>query len=189
MKNYSRLLAVLVLATALVGCGRATQVNIPQPTAQQVPGAAPMMDKISMADRSTFGNATFEYMSDNLSNKYHTISIGDYLLGHLLAAMPQGATITSMQLQKFSGKCHAYGVFMAESICDVALAVMVEADGAKNIISVHIKESPGPWISSFGSNYAKMTTDGEGEKILTQIKLVLRSLAGEFVKQYEELSA
>ena len=166
----------LILVGGLVGCGRATQVNIPKPTAQQVPGAAPLVEKLSMADRSTFGNTTFEYMSDNLSNKYHKFPVGDFLLGHLLAAMPKDAAATSMQLQKFFGKCHADGIFMPESICDVSLVVTVEAGGSKNIIAVRVAESPGPWVSSFGSNYAKMTTEGEGQKILVQVRILLRAL-------------
>ncbi|MEQ9042575.1 MAG: hypothetical protein RLO23_02010 [Alphaproteobacteria bacterium] len=189
MRKYSNFLVALILAGGLVGCGRAAQVNIPQPTAQQVPGAAPMLKNISMADRMTFGGATFEYMSDNLSNLYHKVPVGDFLLGHVLAAMPEGTSVTSMQLQKFSGKCQAHGVFMAEAVCDVSIAVAIEANGAKGIYSIAILESPGPWVSSFGSNYARMTTDGEGEKILTQINLLLRSAAKQLAEQYEARAA
>lgn len=185
MKKYSKLLLTLILVGGLVGCARATQVSIPTPTVQQVPGAASLVEKISMADRSTFGNATFEYMSDNLSYKYHKIPVGDFLLGHLVAAMPKDASITSIQLQKFSAKCDADGIFQPQSACDISLRVTLETGGSKNLIAVHVKESPGPWVSSFGSNFAKMTTDGEGDKILLQVRLMLRSLADKFVEQYK----
>jgi len=185
MKKYSKLLLTLVLAGGIVGCVTTTQVNIPEPTAQQVRGAAPLMEKISIADRATFESTTFEYMSDNLSLSYHKFPIGDFLLGHLVAAMPKNVSITSIQLQKFSGKCIADGYFVAQTVCEVSLAVMVEAEGSKNIIVARVNESPGPWVSSFGTNYAKMSTDGEGEKIMVQVGFVLRSLATEFANEYK----
>jgi hypothetical protein len=96
---------------------------------------------------------------------------------------------SSLQLQRFFGKCHADSIFMPESVYDVSLVVAIEAGGSKNIIAVRVAKSLGPWISSFGLNYGKMTTEGEGHKIPTQIRLLFRSLADEFVKQYKARSA
>ncbi len=185
MKTCSNLLILLVLTAGLFACGRASQINIPKPTVQQVPGASALVEQIPMADRSTFQGATFEYMSDNLSNVFHKVPIGDYLLANFLAALPDGVSVASMQLQKFSGKCVASGLMQPKAMCDVAVVVLVKTGEASNIVSLRISESPGPWISSFGSNYAKMTTAGEGEKVVTQIKLLLRSAAKTFAKELQ----
>ncbi len=189
MKKYGNLLMLLVLVAGLSGCSRSSQVNIPVPTAQDVPGASALVKNIPMTDRATFQGVAFEYMSDNLSNLYHKVPIGNYLLADLLASLPKEMSVTSMKLQRFSGKCIAVGMYDPQTQCDVAVIVSVEVDGVSKVVSTRLGESAGPWISSFGSNYLNATVRGEGQMIVRQIRQLLKPLVKSFAEKLKAQSS
>jgi len=180
---------MLVLVAALAGCARASHVNIPKPTVQDVPGASALVANISMADRVTFQGATFTYMSDNLSNLYHKVPIGNYLLADLLGSLPKEMSVTSMKLQRFSGKCIAVGMYDPQTQCDVAVIVSVEVGGVSHVVSTRLGESAGPWISSFGTNYLNATVRGEGQQIVRQIRKLLKPLVKSFAEKLKAKSS
>lgn len=132
----------LLIGFLLSACGGYSPIHyqpVPMPRTQNIVESK----NFEAVQTQSFSEAVMLYPT-RLGNTYHTIPVGDYLIGRIVTALPGDSEISEIRLDAYDSKCGMTGFFIAHALCRTRASFSVKADGIVHLLDVFDEADVGP---------------------------------------------